>query len=406
MKVFPRHRALLAIIGLSPLLVQCLATSEDLRNVDLRLRTLNNKLISTDRNVSDLQTEAEALANKASVDNLQKNLADTANTSDTLKTQLLQVKGQIEENAHRIEKLQEDEKFYREGQSNRSHDLNEGLENLRSTLEELQNRLTALEKKSQADNATLQSLNSDVERFKEARAGEAAERARKAAEEAARAAREAEEARTAKAAEDPTAPQGAENLPARSSEEPRVLEPAQSKRNNEATVERPAKTAAPDKKKPTAADKKKDAAEKKKASSEKAAPGENTKGEAVGDPARNLYEEGMTAFSAKKFPEAQAAFKRYLDKYPQGELAANARFWLGDCFYNQREYEAAILEFQRCIADYPRNAKSAATLLKQGMAFEQIKEYDTAKLIFLKLTTDYPNSDEAAAAQKRLESLK
>lgn len=392
MKHIFRHRALLFILALSPFLVQCLATSQDVRTLDLRLRTVNNKLISMDRNVSDLQEETAARAKKSSVDDLQKNQADASNSLDYLKTQLLQLKGQIEENSHQIQKLQEDENFYRESQSSRLHDLGEGLENLRITLEELQSRLSALDKKSQSDSATLQQMTGDVEKLRETKAGEAAERARKAADEATRAVRNAEEARAAKI-DEASQPTGE----TAESGTPKVIEPAQSKKvsgepETKPEQAKPEKTKTAEKKKSAPVDKKKTATAEKSSATE--------------DQAKKLYDDGLDAFNAKKYQEAYTAFNNYLEKHPKASLAANARFWLGECLYNQQDYELAILEYQKVFADFPKNGKTPAALLKQGLSFEKLKDPETAKLVYLKLQAEYRDSEEAAAAGKRLEALK
>lgn len=380
MKALLARRHLWLIMFLAPFLVQCIATTQDVRTLDLRLRTLNNKLISMDRNVNDLQEDTTTRANKTSVEDLQKNLADKANSLDFLKTQLLQLKGQIEENTHHVKKLQEDETYYRDSLSTRFHDLSEGIENLRISQEDLKARLAALEKNSQGNTAALQQMTGEVDKIKEARATDAAERARKAADEAARAAREAEEARARKAAEAARIAKEAEAARARAkaTAEPRVIEPAQNKKPV-SDSETPAPAATPDKKPET---------------------------KAAADPSQQIYDNGIAAFTAKKFQESYAAFNEYIEKYPKGSLAGNARFWLGDSLYNQNEYELAILEYQKVIADYPKHPKSPAALLKQGLAFEKLKDLETAKLVYYKLEADYPKSEEAAAGRKRLNSIK
>jgi len=395
MKTLFRHRPLLLILALSPFLVQCLATSQDFRTLDLRLRTVNNKLISMDRNVSDLQAETAARANKSSVDDLQKNQADASNSLDYMKTQLLQLKGQIEENSHHIQKLQEDENFYRDSQSSRFHDLSEGIENLRITLDELQTKLATVEKKSQSDSATLQQMSGDVEKLREARASEAADRARKAADEATRAARIAEEARAAKI--DEASQSTGETETSGNSGTPKVIEPAQNKKvggepEGKADQEKSEKAKKADKKKTPPAEKKKTAAAEKPAAAE--------------EQAQKFYDDGLDAFNAKKYQEAYAAFNNYLEKHPKGNLAANARFWLGECLYSQQDYELAILEYQKVFADFPKNGKTPAALLKQGMSFEKLKDRETAKLVYLKLQAEYKDSEEAGAAGKRLEAMK
>jgi len=385
MKALLARRHILLILLCSPFLVQCIATTQDVRTLDLRLRTLNNKLISMDRNVNDLQEDTTNRANKSSVEDLQKNLAENANTLDYLKTQLLQLKGQLEESGHQVQKLQSDETYYRDSLSSRFHDLSEGIENLRISQEDLQSKLAALEKKAQDNTAALQQTSSEIDKIKEARAAEATDRARKSAETAAKAAREAEEARARKAAEAARIAKEAEEARNRSKAattgEPRIIEPDQNKKPVAAgNIE----TSGP---------------AEKPASGKPAATGSS-------DPAQNLYDNGIAAFTAKKFRDAYADFNEYIEKYPKGNLAGNARFWLGDSLYNQGEYELAILEYQKVIADYPNHPKSPAALLKQGLAFEKLKDLDTAKLVYYKLQADYPKSDEAATAQKRLNSLK
>ena len=384
MKALLTQRHFLFILLCSPFLVQCIATTQDVRTLDLRLRTLNNKLISMDRNVNDLQEDTTNRANKSSVEDLQKNLAENANTLDYLKTQLLQLKGQIEESGHQVQKLQEDETYYRDSLSTRFHDLSEGIENLRISQEDLKAKLAALEKNTQDNTAALQQTNVAIDKINEARAAEATEKARKSAEAAAKAAREAEEARARKAAEAARiakeAAEARSKTKAAASGEPRIIEPEQNKKPVTAGENKPVEGNKQEPEKPAAS---KDA-----------------------DPAQSLYDNGIAAFTAKKFQDAYNAFNEYIEKYPKGNLAGNARFWLGDSLYNQGEYELAILEYQKVIADYPNHPKSPAALLKQGLAFEKLKDLDTAKLVYYKLEADYPKSDEAATAQKRLNSLK
>jgi tol-pal system protein YbgF len=377
MKTFISQRHLLLTLFLAPFLIQC-ATTQDVRTLDLKLRTLDNRLLSMDRNVNDLQEDTITRANKSSVEDLRKNLAENANTLDYQKTQLLQLKGQIEENSHHVQKLQEDETYYRDSLSARFHDLSEGIENLRISQEELQTRLGNLEKKGQAEAEVLRQLSAEVEKIKEARAAEAADRARKAAEDAGRAAREAEEARTRKAAEAARlakeAAEARDRSKAAAAGEPRVIEPEQNK--------------------------------KQATAGSASAPSREPAAGSEADPAQNLYDNGIAAFTAKKFQEAYAAFNEYIEKYPKGNLAGNARFWLGDSLYNQGEYELAILEYQKVIADYPNHPKSPAALLKQGLAFEKLKDLETARLVYYKLEADFPKSEESAAGRKRLNSLK
>jgi len=122
-------------------------------------------------------------------------------------------------------------------------------------------------------------------------------------------------------------------------------------------------------------------------------------------PGKEIYDKALALFRKGKFSEAYREFTRYIEKHPTGKMAPNARFWLGDCYYAQEEYELAILEYQKVIADFATHPKAPAALLKQGLAFERLKDTDTAVIVYKKLLADYPKSEQAKTAKGRLAAL-
>lgn len=161
-----------------------------------------------------------------------------------------------------------------------------------------------------------------------------------------------------------------------------------------------------DKEKETAVAQGKSKGEEGKPKAEGSKAHDDTEAAAPGDPGKAIYDQGLELFRASKFNEAYRTFSDYISKYPKGKMAPNARFWLGDCYYNQQEYELAILEYQKVIADYPSDGKAPAALLKQGLAFEKLKDNETAKIVYNKLMKEYPKSDQVETAKKRIESFK
>lgn len=123
-------------------------------------------------------------------------------------------------------------------------------------------------------------------------------------------------------------------------------------------------------------------------------------------PGKEIYDKALSLFRSSKFNEAYRTFTEYIEKFPTGKMAPNARFWLGDCYYSQQEYELAILEYQKVIADFPSHAKAPAALLKQGLAFEKLNDKETATIVYRKLLDDYPKSEQVKTVTKRIESLK
>jgi tol-pal system protein YbgF len=88
-------------------------------------------------------------------------------------------------------------------------------------------------------------------------------------------------------------------------------------------------------------------------------------------------------------------------KFPQHQ-AANAHYWIGETYYNEKSYEPAILAYQDVIKNYPTKDKVPAAMLKQAMAFHAINDAKSSKYVLKKLVEAFPKSDEAIKAKDLL----
>jgi tol-pal system protein YbgF len=119
-----------------------------------------------------------------------------------------------------------------------------------------------------------------------------------------------------------------------------------------------------------------------------------------------LYMKGMDIFKAGDMPAARAVFTRFLEQYPQHDLAANAHYWIGETHYSEKSYEPAILAFQEVIKNFPGKEKVPAAMLKQAMAFNAINDTKSARYVLKKLAETFPRSDEAKKAKELLREMK
>jgi TolA-binding protein len=78
---------------------------------------------------------------------------------------------------------------------------------------------------------------------------------------------------------------------------------------------------------------------------------------------------------------------------------------IGECLFEQKEYDKAIMQYQNIISQHAEHAKSPAAMLKQGMAFEKLSDKDTAKVIYKKLLKKHGSSPEATTAQERISKI-
>lgn len=114
------------------------------------------------------------------------------------------------------------------------------------------------------------------------------------------------------------------------------------------------------------------------------------------------YERGRDLVQKQQYPEGRSILQNFLEVHPKSELAANARYWIGEAYYGEKKYQDAILEFQEVLDRYADHPKAAAAMYKQGLAFSALGEKKNARAVLRKLTEDYPRSEEAKKAKERL----
>ena len=120
----------------------------------------------------------------------------------------------------------------------------------------------------------------------------------------------------------------------------------------------------------------------------------------------SVYMKGLVTFKDGDMPAAREIFTKFLEQYPQHDLAANAHYWIGETHYSEKSYEPAILAFQDVIKNYPTKDKVPAAMLKQAMAFNAINDTKSAKYVLKKLGETFPKSDEATKAKELLKEIK
>jgi tol-pal system protein YbgF len=122
--------------------------------------------------------------------------------------------------------------------------------------------------------------------------------------------------------------------------------------------------------------------------------------------ADDAYSRAYQLFKESKYTDARVAMEEFLDRFPNNSLAGNAQFWIGECYYQEQQYENAILAYDEVIKKYRTNRKVPAAMLKQGFAFANIGDKDAARSILRGVMDKYPGSDLAQAAKKKLATLR
>jgi len=118
--------------------------------------------------------------------------------------------------------------------------------------------------------------------------------------------------------------------------------------------------------------------------------------------AERRYKAALAQLSAGQHAEAAARFRRFLRAHPRHDLADNAQYWLGECYYDLEDFVSASREFRRVVEAYPQGNKVPDALLKAGFAYIELGQTRAAERTLRELTRSYPTHPSAHLAAERL----
>jgi len=119
----------------------------------------------------------------------------------------------------------------------------------------------------------------------------------------------------------------------------------------------------------------------------------------------SLYQAAYNDYLRGNYDIAVRQFAEYLRSFPDTELADNAVYWIGECYYRQRRFRQAIEQFDEVINRYSRSDKLPSAVLKKGYAHLELGERSQGVVQLRYVVREYPNSDEANLARDRLREI-
>jgi tol-pal system protein YbgF len=118
--------------------------------------------------------------------------------------------------------------------------------------------------------------------------------------------------------------------------------------------------------------------------------------------AQGLYRQALDDQETRNYALAISEFAQFIEYFPKDNLADNAAYWIGECYYAQKDFPQAIAAFQRVLTEYPEGDKVPAAMLKLGYAYLETKDRAKGQQQLRDLVKRYPDSEEARLAKERL----
>jgi tol-pal system protein YbgF len=118
-----------------------------------------------------------------------------------------------------------------------------------------------------------------------------------------------------------------------------------------------------------------------------------------------LYKNAKQTYERKEFPAAREKFRAFLAVYPKGELSDNAQFWIGECYYSEKDYEKAIIAYDDVIKKFPKGDKVSSALLKQALCWLELGDKTFAQSLLKQVIREYPRTQQAQIAKEKLKGI-
>lgn len=132
-----------------------------------------------------------------------------------------------------------------------------------------------------------------------------------------------------------------------------------------------------------------------------------TSAPAPADTPKAQYDQAMSLLHQRNFDAAESSLRTFLDRYPDDNLAGNAKYWLGETYYARKNYAEAARIFSDAYMKDKQGTKATHSLLKLAMSLEQVGQTEASCVAYLELISKHGDAeprilDRAKAARQKL----
>ena len=117
------------------------------------------------------------------------------------------------------------------------------------------------------------------------------------------------------------------------------------------------------------------------------------------------YDAGMAALRGGSYDKAITSFREVVTNYPNGDLASNAQFWIGESYYTKGDLESAVTAYRKVLTGWPESRKAPDAMVKLGFSLSDLKRTSEARTTLEEVVRKYPGTNAAQLAADRLKRL-
>ena len=117
------------------------------------------------------------------------------------------------------------------------------------------------------------------------------------------------------------------------------------------------------------------------------------------------YEAAQGQRRVGNYQGAIVAFQNFIKQYPKSNLAPRAQYWIGDSYFNLRDFKLAIGSQQTLLKAYPDSPTVPDAMLNIASSQIEMGETTVGRKTLEELVAKYPVSEAAEKAKRRITGL-
>jgi tol-pal system protein YbgF len=118
------------------------------------------------------------------------------------------------------------------------------------------------------------------------------------------------------------------------------------------------------------------------------------------------YQAAYDALKAKRFDKSKELFQEFVKKYPNHGLTSIAFYWLGESYYESKNYDQSALAYLKGYQNNTKGMRAADSLLKLAKSLSELNKHKEACITITKLQKEFPNATAGIKKQAELEKKK
>jgi tol-pal system protein YbgF len=117
---------------------------------------------------------------------------------------------------------------------------------------------------------------------------------------------------------------------------------------------------------------------------------------------QQLYDQATADLTQGRYGLALQELRDFVRRFPSSDLADDAQYGIGECFFARSSFDSAAVEYARVGADWPQGDRVPASLYKLALSQDGMGQKEASKRTLQDLVKRFPQSGEAQLARAKL----